>query len=86
MCDTRGEDTLLQVARNEAALLQKLDCNLINKSIAFYEDLLINKTYLVLEHAGNKSLTDFVREQTGLDGNYSPPKEEIVQSLMRQLF
>lgn len=62
VCNTKGEEALLQVSRNEAALLQKLNYDLINKFVAFYEDPLVNKTYLVLEYVGNKSLTEFVED------------------------
>ena len=47
-------------AHNEKRILQDLDCNKVNKFVDFYEDLILNKTYLVLESAGNKSLADFV--------------------------
>ena len=64
-------------------LLKKLDCEYINKFVAFYEDPVINKTYLVLEHAGSKSLADFVSEHVVEDKKLS---EETVRSVMMQLF
>ena len=49
-------------AHNEKHILQDLDSSYVNKYIGFYEDLILSKTYLVLESAGNKSLADFVPE------------------------
>ena len=86
VCNTKGEEALLEVARREAELLQKLDCDLLNRFVAFYEDLLVNKTYLVLEYAGSKSLSEFVEERISSDGSYKNLSEATVRSLMKQLF
>ena len=60
VCETKGEESILQAARNEAMLLKKIDSKHVNRYVDFYEDPLINKTYLVLENAGEKSLKDTV--------------------------
>ena len=49
VCETRGEESILHAARHEAKLLKKIDSLHINRYIDFFEDPLINKTYLVLE-------------------------------------
>jgi len=55
----------LEAARSEQSKLDKLkDCALINKKIAYFEDLSIGKAYLVLEYAGEKNLSTFVEERT----------------------
>ena len=84
ICDTNGEEHQLEVARREAALLKKLDHEAINKFVDFYEDPIVNKTYLVLEHAGNKSLEDFVQEHVVDRGKKL--SEETVRDLMMQFF
>ena len=61
VCDVEDEG-MQQSAYNEKNILQNLDCSYINKLFGFYEDKVLNKTYLVLEHAGSKSLSEFVLE------------------------
>ena len=51
VCDVNDEAVLHSI-RNEAQILPKLNCALINKFEAYYEDLERNKVYLVLEDAG----------------------------------
>lgn len=69
VCDVEDE-AMLKSIRNEAQILPKLQCALINKFEACYEDLERNKVYLVLECAGTQTLTDFMQieenEQLGL--------------------
>ena len=43
-------------ALNESSITKKLDCPHTSQFVAFYEDSVLNKTYLVLKHAGNKNL------------------------------
>lgn len=59
------EDEMKKTAcLNEAKILKKLDCELINKLHDYYEDPdPINKAYLVLEYAGNQSLVEWIEEQ-----------------------
>jgi len=67
VCDT--SDVGLDIsAQNEAKLLQEINCTLVNRIIAFHEDPLINKSYLVLEKAGEKTLNQFLREIKGTSG------------------
>ena len=72
VCDVEDEAVLRSI-RNEAAILPKLACALINKFESCYEDLNRNKVYLVLERAGEKNLTEYMElelnKQLGL-----PPK------------
>jgi len=69
VCDVEDESVLSSI-RNEAKILPKLKCALINKFEACYEDLERNKVYLVLERAGTQTLTDYMKleenEQLGL--------------------
>lgn len=51
VCDT-SDVNKAQAARNEANILKKINCELINTLVAFYEDPEVNKSYLVLECAG----------------------------------
>ena len=74
VCETRGEESILHAARHEAKLLKKIDSLHINRYIDFFEDPLINKTYLVLENAGDKSIKDLVEERTAQDGSYDAPE------------
>lgn len=52
VCDTSDENKA-QAARNEAKILKKINCHLINQLHAFYEDPGVNRSYLVLECAGD---------------------------------
>lgn len=51
VCDT-SDINRDQAAKTEAKILQKLQCELINQFVAFYEDPEVNKSYLVLEFSG----------------------------------
>ena len=86
VCETRGEESILQAARHEANLLKKIDSRHVNRYIDFFEDPLINKTYLVLENAGDKSIKDLVEERTSEDGSYTNPEGPLVRTIMGQLF
>ena len=44
---------------------------------------MINKTYLVLENAGEKSIKDLVEEKISADGTYQNPDDELVRTMMR---
>ena len=63
VCDT-SDINKEQAAKNEATILQKIECELINQFVAFYEDPEVNKSYLVLEFSGYQSLTQFISEKT----------------------
>ena len=64
-------------------ILETLDCSHICKFVGFYEDLFLNKTYLVLENAGEMNLADFVKE---IRAKQTPLDEILVKSVMTQLF
>ena len=55
-----SDAVLEKSAQNEIDILKAIDCELVNKAVAFYEDLLVNKAYLVLEKAGDKTLTEYM--------------------------
>ena len=86
VCYTKDEPSILQAAQNEAQILQCIDNPHINKFVAFYEDPMVNKTYLVLERAGDKSIMDFVNERKQGEGYYDPPDAQTIKSIMKQLF
>ena len=67
-------------AHNEKIILQKLSSPHINSFVNFYEDKVLNKTYLVLEHAGDQNLAEFVAEQRLQTGQ--PLSEALVRSVM----
>lgn len=71
MCDT-SEVTKREAALNESNILKIINCDLINQLVAFYEDPDVNKSYLVLEFAGQDSLTKFMEDK----------KEAEITSLM----
>ena len=57
--------------------------------LAFYEDPKINRTYLVAQHAGDKNLEQFVRENRVEPDKFfveKPLSEALVRSIMWQLF
>ena len=56
VCDT-SDIGLYKSAINESQIIKKLDCPHTSQFVAFYEDSVLNKTYLVLKYAGDKSLT-----------------------------
>ena len=72
-------------------MLKLLSCEYINKLVDFYEDPEVNKAYMVLEYAGNKSLSQFIEEkklQVMVDEEHEGPlfSEDFIQSIMKQLF
>ena len=71
---------MLHSIRNEAKILPKLIYPLINKYVAYYEDPERNKAYLVLEHAGDKNLQEFMSE------NSNKLTEEEIRIIMFKLF
>lgn len=62
VCDT-SDVNKAQAALNESNILKKIECDLINQLVAFYEDPQVNKSYLVLEYAGQASLTEYISEK-----------------------
>ena len=57
-----SDQGVLKSIQNEAKILPKLNCSLINKFGAYFEDPERNKAYLVIEDAGDKTLTEFLEE------------------------
>ena len=82
------DEAVLNSIRNEAQILPKLNCALINKFEAYYEDLERNKVYLILENAGEQTLTSYMElEQNQLLD--LPPKTlsaTEVKQIMTKLF
>ena len=69
--------------------MKTLDFPNINKCIGFYEDPQLMKTYLVLEHVGDKNLTEFVQDMRTKNNASSPVQplsEALIRSIMGQLF
>ena len=62
VCDT-SDVNKSAAAKNEVSILQKMECDLINQFVAYYDDPQVNKSYLVLEFAGYQSLTQFITEK-----------------------
>ena len=86
VCDTSDLGIELS-ARNENKILQLLNSPNISQYIAFYEDKILNKSYLVLENAGNKNLTDFIEERQAKakelkKGQPRPLGEELIREIM----
>ena len=76
-------------AQNECQILKKLHRDTIVEFVAFFEDPLINKTYLVLKYAGDRDLAQFVRDQRTdptIPGVSKPISEGVIKSIMTQLF
>ena len=97
VCDT-SDVNKAAAAQNEANILEKLKCDLINNLVRFYEDPQVEKSYLVLEFAGENSLTEYIsnckkerlaqikeHEAEG-DGKGRLLSEDTVRCIMRQLF
>lgn len=96
VCDT-SDELKLEAAKREWAILRKLECNLINQAIGFYEDPQISKAYLVLEWAGDRSLTTFVEDLKRSRGQLAELSDDdedeeqpllsefLVKSIMKQL-
>lgn len=61
--DTKKDVNKAKAAINEAKILKKIECDLINQLVAFYEDPGVNKSYLVLEFAGYNCLTQFISDK-----------------------
>ena len=55
-------------------ILQEINCTLVNKIIAFNEDPQVNRSYLVLENAGEKTLTQFMKDVNGNKGQSQTSK------------
>ena len=76
-------------AINEKSILQSLDSPYINKYVGFYEDPFLNMTYLVVEHAGDKNLAEFVqymRTNRTTAPRGRPLGGILIRSIMTQLF
>ena len=85
VCDV-SDPVVLNSIRNEAQILPKLSCPLINKFEGYYEDPERNKAYLVLEKAGDKTLREFIdamKENRRL-GNLVAA--DVVRQIMVKLF
>ena len=52
VCEVKDENKAKAVL-NEVRILKKIECDLINQLVAFYEDPTMNHSYLVLEFAGS---------------------------------
>ena len=59
VCNTSDEG-VHNAARNESEILQKLRNENIIEFVAFYEDPLVNRCYLVTKHAGHQNIEQFV--------------------------
>jgi hypothetical protein len=71
----------LEAARNETSILNRfMDCRLINKKIAYFEDLTISKAYLVLENAGEECLSTFVEKRTAVSSKLDYAEVEQLTS------
>ena len=70
-------------ALNEKSILENLKCPHINQYIGFYEDNFLNKSYLVLENAGDMNLADFVKD-TRKNQPSGLVDEPLVKSIMNQ--
>ena len=82
MCQSSNSNKLA-AARNENSILSKLhDCIFVNQKIAYFEDLTIDKVYLVLEKAGDEDLMQFVTQH---QESCSMLKYDEVEQLTRQL-
>ena len=73
VCDT-SDACIERSAQNETKILQEINCTLVNKIIAFNEDPLVNRSYLVLENAGEKTLTQFMKDVNGNKGQSQTSK------------
>ena len=62
MCDT-SDIGMYNSAINESQIIKNLVFPHTSQFVAFYEDSVLNKTYLVLKYAGDKNLTQFVEEK-----------------------
>ena len=61
----------------------------INQYVGFYEDKFLNTTYLVLEHAGDTNLAEFVKDMRTSRATAKRPRplgETLIRSIMTQLF
>ena len=76
VCDT-ADIGMHRAAFNEYEILQKLNCLYISKLIAFYEDPLMNTTYLVMKNAGRNNLTSFISERRA--GMERPLSEALIK-------
>ena len=88
VCDT-SDIGQRNSALNESRILQKLNCMYISRSVAFHEDTLLKKAYLVLEDAGSCNLAEFVHKMRANRGKLTgqrPLGEALVKSIMQQLF
>ena len=54
--------------------------------MAFYEDIERNKAYLVLEYAGEKTLTKFMEEKKVNTGIHSRLSDDDIRLIMTKLF
>ena len=74
---------------NEHKILKDLTHQNIVQMIAFHEDPLVNRSYLVAKHAGSKNIEQFVKENRVEPDQFfveKPLSEAIIRSIMTQLF
>ena len=88
VCNTH-EAGVYRSAMNENKILKDLDNQYIVQMVAFHEDPLVNRTYLVAKHAGNKNIEQFVKENRVDPDHFfveKPLSEALIRSIMTQLF
>ena len=88
VCDT-NDIGMYNSAFNEYQILKKLNCQYTSQFVAFYEDPLMNKTYLVMKNAGTNNLTQFINERRtdkSRVGGQKPLSEALIKSIMKVLF
>ena len=85
VCET-SDLAVLNCIRNEVQILTKLTCPLVNRFEAYYEDLERFKAYLVLEHAGEKTLKKFVDEMRSVADKSTNLSCDSVKQIMTELF
>ena len=76
-------------ALNEHKILKDLDHQSVVQMLAFYEDPLVNRSYLVAKHAGNKNVEQFVKENRVEPDQFfkeKPLSEAVIRSIMTTLF
>ena len=74
---------------NENKILKDLDHQNIVQMVAFHEDPLVNRAYLVAKHAGSKNIEQFVKENRVEPDQFfvgKPLSEALIRSIMTQLF
>ena len=84
VCNTHDAG-VYRSAMNENKILKDLDHQNIVQMIAFHEDPLVNRTYLIAKHAGNKNIEQFVKENRVEADQFfveKPLSEALIRSIM----